>query len=397
MIVNKKYKILTPSGFQKFDGISRRIHKKHIKITMSEGKKFRCSLTHIIYSYENVGIEAQHYKAGDFVIDKYGKFSKILKIEILNKPFELFEMLEVKGGHKYIANNLIHHNCKFLGSGGSLIDSKGLNALSFSIPIETRDDDHFRIFSYPQEGHSYLLISDTGEGIGEDASTCQIIDITEEIWEQVAVYESNVISTNDFPGIIERIAILYNEALVIGENNFFPDILVDVIMDFEYENVFFDMEEDRHRYGIRTTKKSKKVGCSYLKRNIEEGRLILHDETTIFQLSVFVKKGSSYAADGEYHDDTISPLILLSYFMRRGDWVEEWCNVGIDIEGKRKALQAKLEEDIMPAGWVARGQGLEDLNSESRESGFRTGGNNGSFGYDSDYAENDISSLSDMY
>lgn len=266
------------------------------------------------------------------------------------------------------------YDCEFTGSGGALISANGLNGLTIYNPIEYRDDDNFKIYEYPKKNNTYVLIADVGEGVGLDSSTCQIINITEETWVQSAVYENNKIQTDNFPAVIERFALMYNDALVIGENNFCPEVLSNLITDFDYDNVFYDITEDKNRYGLRTTTKTKKVGCAYLKRNIEENRLVLLDEMTIFQLSVFVKKGNSFAADSDYHDDCVSPLILFSYFMRRTDWIEEWCNldINIDYDARRKLLRDKIEEDMMPAGFVNRGTGVVNLESPTLTKKMKT-------------------------
>jgi hypothetical protein len=266
--------------------------------------------------------------------------------------------------------------CEFLGSGGTLISSVGLTSLGISSPIEITESDHFRIFKYPEKNHMYLAIDDVGEGIGEDSSTIQIIDVTNNLLlDQVAIYDNNTVSTDDFPAVIEQLAVLYNDALVIGENNSWgSDVLTDLVYDFEYENVFYNSEEDKHRHGIRMTTKSKKIGNAYLKRNIEDGRLDIHDEKTIFELSTYVKKGNSYQADKDNHDDTVTPLVHLSYFMKHQDWVEDWLNIDINIEDRRKALQAQIEDDIMPAGFVNRGFGVQDLNDKESVDNSYIGG-----------------------
>ena len=276
--------------------------------------------------------------------------------------------------------------CEFLGSGGSLISSEGLNSMGISQPIEVRDEGHFRIFKLPEEDHIYMLVTDTGEGVGADASTIQVIDVTEHyVREQVSVYESNVISTNDFPAVVERIAQMYNGGCVIGENNTIGnDVLNDLVYDYEYENVFFSSEVDKKRFGLRMTGPSKRIGNSYLKRHIEDGNLILHDEKTIFQFSVYVKKGETYKADGDEHDDLVTPFVHHSYFMRRDDWFEEWFDVNVDSEERKRNLQSKIDDEIIPAGWVNRGTGTIDLNDNNSYYGGKSSG--GSF--------ND---MSDMY
>ena len=55
---------------------------------------------------------------------------------------------------------------------------------------------------------------------------------------------------------------------------------------------------------------------------MESNKLIIVDVDTIQELSTFVIRGSSYAAEGGAHDDTVMPLVLFSWFISQSMFKE---------------------------------------------------------------------------
>lgn len=270
------------------------------------------------------------------------------------------------------------YECQFLGSSGTLISSYHLqNTLVMKDPAEIRFDDKFRIFEMPvtdkedpSKSHQYILICDFGEGVGLDYNTIQVMDITAgPPWKEVAVYEDNEIAPSEMPYVIERIGKFYNTALVIGEtNNLGIGILDDLNYDLEYENIFYG---DNDHFGIKMTKASKKTGNHRLKQNIEDGYLVVQDEGTISQFSTYVKVRDSYQAEEDTdHDDLVTPLVLFSFFMANRLWTENWLD---QDRLKDDAKISKIEEDLLPAGYVDDGinvTSFEDGDIEAEESFF---------------------------
>lgn len=262
------------------------------------------------------------------------------------------------------------YECEFLGSSGTLISSYHLqNTLVMKDPADIRFEDKFRIFEMPivgEDAHQYIVMADFGEGVGLDYNTIQVMDVTAgPPWTEVAVYEDNETAPAEIPYILERIGKFYNEALVIGEtNNIGIGILDDLNYDLEYENIFYGDEKVSgvlsNHFGIKMTKHSKMTGNARLKANIEDGNLIIQDQGTITQFSTYIKKGTSYAAEEDTdHDDLVTPLVLFSYFMAKRNWTENWLD---QDRLKNKGKISKIEEDLLPAGYVD--DGIEVTNFE---------------------------------
>ena len=194
---------------------------------------------------------------------------------------------------------------------------------------------------------------DVARGRGQDYSTFSIFDISEKPFKQVAIYRDNMISPLLFPDIIERYARLYNDCLVIIENNDQGQIVCNnLYYDIEYENVFTQSSVKASGIGVTMTKKTKQIGCSTLKEVLEENKLQIIDKFTINELLTFVSKGQSWEADGGQHDDLVMNLVMFSWFL-----TTPYFQSLTDLELKKLLYdeqQQVIEDDLVPAGFFAK-------------------------------------------
>ena len=264
---------------------------------------------------------------------------KHLKVEWWDVPGrdEAFKEKIVK--EKGLDHWLQEYATEFLGAGGTLISGRTLKELVQLPPIETLHDKKYRVYENPINNRKYMVFVDVGEGIEKDDSTCQVIDITELPYNQVAVYQDNTIKPKLFNGIIEKIAKQYNNAIVVIETNSCgQEVANNLNYVSEYENIFYD--ED---FGMKTTKLTKRLGCSEFKSMIETKKLIIHDSNTIEQISNFSDngRGSFGSEDG---DDLVMPLINFAYWINKKEYTDNWLDED-DIQDKiNKELKEELEE-----------------------------------------------------
>jgi hypothetical protein len=349
-----RYKVNTPNGWSDFSGLNIIKKSRILEIIFSNNKKIQCSEDHIFFK-NNSEIKCKCLTVGDFIDGRDNKKIEIKKISKINKETKLYDLMDVEKNNIYYTDDLISHNCEFLGSAGTLISSYALkNQMIFTNPLEVKFDQKFNIYAYPEDNKQYLLMIDPGEGLDQDYSTIQVLDITTDITKQIAVFRDNKISTQEFPFIIDQISKMYNNALIIGENNLYGEVLNDLNYDLEC-NVFYDK-----KFGIRMTTKSKRIGCAFLKRNIENNLLEISDFETISEFGTFIKQGNSFEADTGYHDDLITPLILFSYFIKNKEWVENWID-DYDVNGNLKDFHKKVHDDLLPAGYVNDGSDILNL------------------------------------
>lgn len=215
--------------------------------------------------------------------------------------------------------------CNFEGSTHTLIDSSYINLQPKRKPI--LEDEHLRIYEEPIENHSYVSIIDTARGVEEDYSVVVTIDVTQLPYNVVAVYRDNEISPYSFPEVVYQLGIRYNKSYLLVELNDAGGEVGNLLFhNYEYEHMFFtektkkgvtDYLSKRTEIGIRTTNKVKVLGCSLLKTIIENNQIVLNDIDIIAELSTFVKKRGSYAADAGYHDDLAMALVLFSWLTQQ--------------------------------------------------------------------------------
>lgn len=214
------------------------------------------------------------------------------------------------------------YECFFHGSSNTLISGSKLAQLTFKEPIEIRKD--LDIYELPEPEGSYVLTVDVSEGIGKDNSAISVFKVSSQPYKQVAVFKNDTTSPLLLAGIVNDIGKIYNNGYVIIETNNVGKITADCLYyDYEYENVLLGSVEDKENVvsnssnatvGIRTTRKTKSLGCSTLKSMIESDTLIVEDFTTINELSTFVKVGSSYEAEKNKYDDIVMTLVIFCWF-----------------------------------------------------------------------------------
>ena len=77
-----------------------------------------------------------------------------------------------------------------------------------------------RVYKKPKPHHEYIMTVDTAEGKGMDYSTFTIFDIHDgDYFEQVCTFRDNLISPMLLPDICAKYGKLYNDAMIIVENN----------------------------------------------------------------------------------------------------------------------------------------------------------------------------------
>ena len=214
-------------------------------------------------------------------------------------------------------------SCEFLGSSNTLIAGWKLQQLAFKTPIESLSDKHWSVYDPPQSGHNYCMTVDVSEGLGQDYSVISIFDVTQMPYKQVAVYRNNLIQPVSLTEVAYKAGTHYNDAYALVENNSIGKIVADsLFFDFEYENLFrttskhgeTDVGFNGHQPGIKTTAKTKALGCSQLKSLIESNSLIIEDYMAVSELSTFAVKGKSFAAEKNKTDDVVMTMVLFAWF-----------------------------------------------------------------------------------
>lgn len=353
-----RYLIKTPTGFKNFEGVQKKIVDSLYTINFNDNSFIKCSGKHAFLCSGGFK-KALELSVGDNVSGKL-----ISKISSEAGSFVVYDPVGVEEHATYYSNGVVSHNTEFIGSSATLVSGVKLRSLAFHNPLST--EEGLDIYERPEKGHLYICTVDCSEGVGQDYSSINVIDVTQLPYKQVAKYRSNKLPLLFFPTIIYSLANRYNEAFVLIETNNIGQQVVDVLhYDLEYENVF---KIDHHHikgqtisggfkrsanFGVRTTKTVKKIGCANLKTLIESDKLIINDFDTIAELNTFVRIRDSYAAEEGNHDDLVMGLVLFAWLSAQSYFRD---STNIDIRRvliEENGLDA--EENLVPVGIIDDG------------------------------------------
>ncbi len=377
IIKNQNLEIEHPNGFSKFHGIQKIQKDSYYLLKFSNGKELKCSLDHPLDTCNGI------MKAKDLSIDldeiltKTGGCFLIDKI-LIEEPIELFDVIDSSPSHLYYTNDLVSHNCEFLGSSNTLISGTKLKQLTHDVPIYSKDglevwdepktdnmiDEHGMTVLSPRK---YILACDTAEGKQLDFSAFVVVDITDFPYKLVARYRSNQIAPMAFPHVIYETARRFNNAfLLIAVDDVGAQVANILHYDLEYENIFTCVTKGRAgqtlsagfskniQFGVKTTPPVKRIGCSNLKTFIETNKLIIKDFETVSELSTYINLGQEkFGADEGYHDDIVSCLVIFAWVAQQKYFKE------LTRSDVRKQLRSDFEEqlkhDLIPFGFLNNG------------------------------------------
>lgn len=364
-------KVLTNVGQQEFAGIRKTEHKKYYEILFESGDILKCTIDHLFETL-NGPISAKKLTKNDELIHSICGNTFIKSKKLVRRKFIAYDLVNVENGSLYYTNNVLSHNCSFLGSSNTLISGAKIQQLVFEEPIVQQKN--LNIYEQPEQGHVYIATVDVAAGLSMDYSVINVIDVTEAPYKQVMVYRNNEIDPTSFSIVVDSIGKKYNYAYLIVESNNDGKIVCKELWDMEYENMISTKSEQgdniiksgkRSAPGIMMTKLTKKVGCSKLKDLIETEVLIVRDQQTISEIGTFVLSKGSYEAEQGKNDDIIMCLVMFAWFAST--------NYFVDVTGKNttELIKSNRDDDDIHTllGFISDGDDLFD-NGSSGSYGF---------------------------
>lgn len=350
---NSDYEILTPNGFASFSGLVKTEHAEVLRLQFNDSTELICAPNHRLLC-ANTFIEAQQIEIGTCL----GNGVILLSKELLHSPQSLYDPINVEKGFQYNTNNLVSHNCQFIGSSNTLISGEMLTKLQNSYKPPIRTEQNLAIYADPKPGRKYAMTCDVAHGIGQDATAASVFDVTSVPYQQVARYHNVYISPLLLPNILYEIGTAYNNALLLVEVNDIGNQIAEALhYELEYDNLIRTMPQrqqiklgsgfkPRVLMGLRMTESVKKVGCANLKTLIESGKLIIHDFETISELTTFTQQLQTYKADEGYHDDIAMTLVTFAWMAAQRYFREEQTAVNMS-----KSMIDEQESDWLSFGF----------------------------------------------
>lgn len=276
----------------------------------------------------------------------------------------------------------VEYECKFMGSAGTLIKGRTLESLTYITPLRETDLEHktIRVYAEPEHNKKYVTIVDTAEGVQLDFSVITVIDVSKMPYRQVFMYKDNTTPPITFASIAAEVATRYNMSVLIVENNNSSGGIVanELWNNIEYENMLTskidvnsrDTEigfSNRSAPGVKTTKKTKAIGCTYLKNLIESNQLEVVDYDTVSELTTFVRVNNSYEAEKNKNDDIVMTLVIFAWFTAQ-DYFEE--ETGIDtIDSMNGILMVDNDMDVV-LGFISNGTETTDKDRDLFDAGL---------------------------
>ena len=263
----------------------------------------------------------------------------------------------------------VEFECEFLGSVDTLISPSKLRVMPYHDPI--KENKGLAIYKRAEPDHNYIITVDVARGTSQDYSAFCVMDTTTLPYEMVARYRNNEIKPIIFPNIIVDVAKNYNNAYILCEVNDIGGQVADIIQfDLEYENLLMAAMRGRAgqqlgqgfsgkktQLGVKMSTAVKQVGCSNLKALIEEDKLIIPDYDTIAELTTFIVKGQSFAAEDGCNDDLAMCLVIFAWMAMQPYFKEMHDN---DVRQRIYEDQREsIEQDMAPFGFMDDGLGEE--------------------------------------
>jgi len=236
--------------------------------------------------------------------------------------------------------------------------------MSFNSPVLSKEG--LDVYEAPEPKHTYVLVADTAEGVGQDYSAFTVIDITGAPYKLVAKYRNNDISVLLYPNVIHKVAKEYNEAYVLVELNYSDQVPMILHSELEYENILFVNRSatgqvvsggfggGKTQLGVMTDKKVKRTGCHNFKSLVEEKKLLIFDADIISEISTFIESKGSYAADDGYNDDLVMTLVLFSW-LTASPYFKDLNNINLREIMYKQRIQA-IEDELTPFGFQNDGR-----------------------------------------
>ena len=263
----------------------------------------------------------------------------------------------------------VEFECEFLGSVDTLISPSKLRTMPYVDPI--KQGKGLAVYEDAIPEHNYIVTVDVARGTSNDYSAFMVMDTTTLPYKVVARYRNNEIKPIIFPNIIVDVSKNYNNAYILCEVNDIGGQVADIIQfDLEYENLLMAAMRGRAgqqlgqgfsgkktQMGVKMSTVVKQVGCSNLKALIEEDKLIIPDYDTIAELTTFIVKGQSFAAEDGCNDDLAMCLVIFGWMAMQPYFKEMHDN---DVRQRIYDDQKEsIEQDMAPFGFMDDGLGDE--------------------------------------
>jgi hypothetical protein len=330
---NLGLQVMTDSGWSEFAGLIQKgvrpvitVKTENAEITTTHDHEF------LVQGMEKV--EAQNLTLSHRIVSPSGT-DRVISINDNGVTAAVYDLHDVKKGHRFYANDLLVSNCEFLVFDETLINSICLAGLEGKEPIMKMGQ--CRWYKKIDPRCTYIVSLDPSLGTGGDYGAIQIMELP--TFNQVGEWHHNLTPIQGQVRILRDICkFIFEECQAKGsqpslyysvENNAVGEAALVSINEIGEESIpgLFLSEPikkghvRRFRKGFNTTHTAKIAICAKLKHLIESNRMKINSKPLLSELKTFVAKGISFEGKVGAHDDLVSSLLLaLRMIMILQEW-----------------------------------------------------------------------------
>jgi hypothetical protein len=311
---NTHFEILTPLGFQPFEGINKTTHQRSVTIMCSNGEHLTCSLDHPLI-VDGQQIMAKNISIGTMLttVDGHTHVTDIVYADISD---EFYDPINVSGGYTYYSNSIVSHNCQFISNDPLLIDPRTLENMKLNIKAPIAEIKEVKFWKQPKSNLTYLVGMDPATGTGADFTTITVFEFPS--LEQVAEWRSNTMSSAKAYQVLKNVIALFERAgsqvYFSVENNGVGEGIIALYDADETQsiNAEFISETGKENRGIRSTPRSKMRACLSFKEMLEKGQFTIRSKILHTELKEFIRSGPGYEAREGSTDDLVCSCLIVT-------------------------------------------------------------------------------------
>ncbi len=317
--LNSDYEVLTPSGFKDFYGI-KQTKNTYLKIILDNNEEIGVTYNHIFIDKNNNQILAKNLSVGDVLFGLNGDLV-IKSITPVDEFTDVYDLIEVSDGNIYYTNDILSHNCAFIGSGDNVIEGEVLRKqeeINVIDPVfkDREWDNNVWIWKMPQKGHRYILGLDVSRGDSEDATGMCIIDY--DTFEQVLEYHGKI-QPDISAQLVDHYGRMYNALSTFDITGGMGIAATTKLKDLNYPKslLHYDNVNDDIYYtpppdaipGINFASKNRRGQIiAALEEAVSRGDFKIRSERLIAELKKFIYKNGKPDHMKGSHDDLIMAL-----------------------------------------------------------------------------------------
>lgn len=324
---NLGLRIKTPSGWMDFAGIAD-MGEKPIWCVRLPHTDLRCSANHRLMTKNGLKTASSLTTADSILMDN-GEYEIVVGSDDTGEVARTYDIIHVDGGHLYMTNGMVSHNCEFVTDDETLINPIFLKDMKYKKPEFYTDNVRWFVDEF--EPNKPIVIGlDPSSGTGRDYAAIQVFQLPEMI--QLGEWQSNLHKPRDQVMELLKILRFLHDELANHpdqesepeiywsvENNGLGEAILTVIDDTGLDMFPGQMLTEKKkkgqvrkfRRGFYTSGPSKASACARFKSLIETGRATINSEQLVTQLKMFVASGNSFKGKSGSKDDLVMAVILI--------------------------------------------------------------------------------------